>query len=52
MPAWIYVLPRIVHSMIHVTCNKIMHHFAVYDISSILLPAMWVIFALALYCRP
>ncbi len=52
MPAWIYVLPRIVHSMIHVTCNKIMHYFAVYAISSILLPAMWVIFALALYCRP
>ncbi len=47
--AWIYVALRIVHSLIHVTYNKIMHRFFVYALSSFLLLGMWVMFAIELY---
>ncbi|MGH8402087.1 MAG: MAPEG family protein, partial [Gammaproteobacteria bacterium] len=47
--AWIYVALRIVHSLIHVTYNKIIHRFSVYATSSFLLLAMWIIFAVKLY---
>lgn len=47
--AWIYVALRVVHSLIHVTYNKIMHRFFVYALSSFLLLAMWIIFAIELY---
>ncbi len=47
--AWIYVALRIVHSLIHVTYNKIMHRFFVYALSSFLLLGMWIVFAVALY---
>ncbi len=47
--AWIYVALRIVHSLIHVTYNKIMHRFFVYALSSFLLLAMWIMFAIELY---
>jgi len=47
--AWVYVALRIVHSLIHVTYNKIMHRFFVYALSSFLLLAMWIMFAIELY---
>ncbi|MGA9854091.1 MAG: MAPEG family protein [Gammaproteobacteria bacterium] len=46
---WIFVALRVVHSLIHVTYNKIMHRFPIYAASSIVLLAMWVMFALDLY---
>lgn len=47
--AWIYVALRVVHSLIHVTYNKIMHRFFVYALSSFLLLTMWIMFAIELY---
>lgn len=47
--AWIYVALRVVHSLIHVTYNKIMHRFSIYALSNFLLLAMWVMIALDLY---
>jgi hypothetical protein len=47
--AWIYVALRIVHSLIHVSYNKIMHRFSIYAISSSVLFAMWIIFAIRLF---
>ncbi len=47
--AWIYLALRIVHSLVHVTYNKIIHRFSVYASSSFLLLAMWIIFAVKLY---
>ncbi len=38
--AWIYVVFRIVHSLIHVTYNKIIHRFSIYATSRFLLLAM------------
>ncbi|MGH8414880.1 MAG: MAPEG family protein [Gammaproteobacteria bacterium] len=47
--AWIYLALRIVHSLIHVTYNKIMHRFPVYAASFFVLLAMWIMFAVELY---
>jgi hypothetical protein len=47
--AWIFVTLRIVHSLIHVTYNRIIHRFSVYALSSFVLLAMWVVFAVQLH---
>lgn len=38
--AWAYVVLRVIHSLIHCTYNKVMHRFAVYSSSSLVLWAM------------
>ena len=38
--AWAYVALRVIHSLIHCTYNKVMHRFAVYSSSSLVLWAM------------
>jgi hypothetical protein len=43
--AWIYVGLRIVHSLIHVTCNRILPRFLVFASSNLVLLAMWIWFA-------
>jgi len=40
--AWTYVSSRTVHSLIHVTYNRVMHRFAVFIFSSFVLLAIWV----------
>jgi hypothetical protein len=40
--AWTFVATRCVHSLIHVTYNKVMHRFAVFIFSSFVLLAFWV----------
>lgn len=39
--AWLYVLLRAAHSAIHCTYNKVLHRFAVYAVSSLLLFMLW-----------
>lgn len=43
--AWIFVLARAAHSLIHCTYNRVMHRFGVYLLSSVVLWAMWGRFA-------
>jgi hypothetical protein len=43
--AWIYVGLRLVHSLIHVTYNRIFHRFIVFASSNLVLLAMWIWFA-------
>lgn len=45
---WAYVALRALHSLIHVTYNRVMHRFTVYAASTLLLFGMWAAFALAL----
>jgi hypothetical protein len=45
--AWIYVLLRAAHSFIHVTYNRVIHRFAAYAASTLVLFAMWGMFAKA-----
>jgi hypothetical protein len=42
--AWAYVALRIVHSLIHVTYNRVTHRFLVYVASTLLLFGMWAAF--------
>ena len=39
--AWVYVGLRALHSLIHVTYNRVMHRFLVYVASTLLLFGMW-----------
>jgi hypothetical protein len=41
--AWTFVLLRYVHSLIHVTYNRVMHRFAVYFAGTLLLWVIWAI---------
>ncbi len=50
--AWVYVALRVVHSLIHVTYNRIFHRFSVYAVSCFLLLATWIMFAMTLYQQP
>ena len=40
--AWAYVGSRYVHSLIHITYNRVMHRFTVFIFSSFVLLAIWV----------
>lgn len=50
--AWVYVALRAAHSTIHCTYNRVLHRFAVYAVSTVLLFAMWAAFAGALLRAP
>jgi hypothetical protein len=41
--AWSYVALRVVHSLIHITYNRIVHRFAAFAMSNAALLAMWVL---------
>lgn len=40
--AWVYVGLRYVHSIIHITYNRVMHRFMVFIFSGVVLFAIWV----------
>jgi hypothetical protein len=44
--AWLYVLLRVAHSVIHCTYNKVLHRFTVYAVSSLLLFGLWLMFGI------
>ncbi|MBX3702866.1 MAG: MAPEG family protein [Steroidobacteraceae bacterium] len=46
--AWGYVALRALHSLIHVTYNRVVHRFLVYVTSTLLLFGMWVAFFMRL----
>ncbi|HEX6529188.1 MAG TPA: MAPEG family protein [Burkholderiales bacterium] len=39
--AWVYVALRCIHSFIHLTYNRVMHRFAVYVLSTVVLLTLW-----------
>ncbi|NND44997.1 MAG: hypothetical protein HKN58_06705 [Xanthomonadales bacterium] len=47
--AWMYVLLRVAHSLIHTTYNNVLHRFYVYFASCAVLFAMWVRLAWQLF---
>jgi len=49
--AWLFVIGRAVHSLIHVTYNRVMHRFYAYFLSTLCVFAMWILFALSLAQR-
>jgi hypothetical protein len=46
--AWVYVVLRVVHSVIHCTYNKVMHRLAAFLSSFVWLVGLWVAFFLTL----
>lgn len=50
--AWIYVLARIVHALVHCTSNVVRLRSGVFAISALVLMVMWAAFALRLYFGP
>ena len=47
--AWLFVGLRIVHTFIHVTYNRVMHRFAAYVLSTVVVFLMWAQLAMSLY---
>ena len=43
--AWVYVALRYIHSFIHVTYNRVIHRFAVYVLSTVILFVLWGVLA-------
>jgi hypothetical protein len=41
--AWLYVFLRVVHSLVHITYNRIIHRFVVFAASNVVLIAIWVV---------
>jgi hypothetical protein len=46
--AWTYVALRTVHSVIHLTYNRVQHRVVPFGISNFVLITMWAVFALGL----
>jgi len=46
--AWLFVLLRCLHSLIHCTYNKVMHRFAAFGLSFLLVVALWIVFIVTL----
>ena len=44
--AWAFVGLRVLHSVVHLTYNKVMHRFLAYLAALLVLAGMWVAFAL------
>ncbi|GAB2867697.1 MAPEG family protein [Pseudoduganella ginsengisoli] len=44
--AWLYVALRIVHSLIHLTYNDVMHRLSAFASSNVVLAIMWLLTAL------
>lgn len=47
--AWTFVAGRCLHSLIHVTYNRVIHRFTIYILSTLCVFAMWAIFAIRLW---
>ena len=46
--AWLFVIFRIIHSIIHLTYNKVLHRFIAFSCSNLLLLSIWVAIAIHL----
>ena len=44
--AWIFVISRIAHAVVHVTSNRVSRRFMLFAVGAIVLALMWAIFAI------
>jgi hypothetical protein len=49
--SWFYVALRAAHSFIHCTYNRVMHRFAAFGSSFLLLVCLWLAFAVGLFSK-
>ncbi len=50
--AWLFVISRIVHAIVHTTHNHVGWRFGAFAFGALVLLAMWVLFALAILLAP
>ncbi|WP_428029554.1 MAPEG family protein [Ancylobacter sp.] len=50
--AWLFVISRVVHALVHVTTNDVRWRFPAYAVGAIVLLVMWVLFAMAILLAP
>src|SRR3954465_2570636 len=51
MGAWLYVALRYIHSLIHLTYNRVTHRFAVYALSTVILFMLWGVLGVQVLLR-
>ena len=44
--AWAYVALRVVHSVVHISYNNVIHRLSLFAISNFVLMALWIVFGL------
>ena len=49
--AWVYVALRCIHSFIHLTYNRVIHRFAVYVLSTVILFVLWGVLGVQVLLR-
>jgi len=47
--AWAYVALRVVHSLIHITYNHVLHRFLAFASSNFVLLALWILVGRAVF---
>lgn len=50
--AWVFVASRCVHAAVYLTSNHIPHRFRAYAAGTLVLLAMWILFAFRIYLAP
>jgi len=50
--AWVFVVLRIAHSLIHLTYNRVVHRLAAFTASNLALVVLWVVAGLHLAAAP
>ena len=49
--AWVFVAVRVAHSLIHCTYNKVIHRFAAFGASFLVVVLLWAIFVCSLFSK-
>jgi len=49
--AWSYVALRVIHTLVHMTYNRVMHRLIPFALSNAVLIAMWAVFFVGLWMR-
>lgn len=52
MLAWFYVALRIVHSLIHLGYNNVMHRLAAFALSNLILLVIWIMTGISILANP
>lgn len=50
--AWLYVGLRVVHSLIHLSYNDVLHRLAAFAASNLVLVVLWILAAIEVFSRP
>ncbi|QIL83662.1 hypothetical protein G7047_03180 [Diaphorobacter sp. HDW4A] len=49
--AWAYVVLRVLHTFVHLSYNDVLHRFALFAASNVILTVQWLLLAAALFAQ-